>query len=210
MMRLQRAAGRRRRGHVSGGATTTPWPTPRAATAARPGAPLRLPLSPRRDPGPCEPSLRANASARSASLRLVHGLAHANHAPPGEKKAEFGAASSLARLARDAERGPAPSHPRGLRTDAPAGLRAALEPDRARTCRPALPGAGFAACPPSATEARRERVAGLVEINTHVDPIDWHGGRSLRDAGSIVATLAQAVTAAHRAKGGSSGSRSDF
>ena len=40
--------------------------------------------------------------------------------------------------------------------------------------------------------------AGLLQINTHVDPIDWHGTRSLADPAEIVARLAGSRRAARR------------
>ena len=34
---------------------------------------------------------------------------------------------------------------------------------------------------------------GFVEVNTHIDPIDWHGSRSVRPAGALIEALAGPV-----------------
>jgi len=38
-----------------------------------------------------------------------------------------------------------------------------------------------------------EPAPGLRQVNTHIDPIDWHGARSLADPGGLVAMAADAV-----------------
>ena len=47
----------------------------------------------------------------------------------------------------------------------------------------------------SGIAARREPAPGLRQINTHIDPIDWRGGRGLLPEDAIVARLAAAIAA---------------
>ena len=118
----------------------------------------------------------------------VHGLAHRNHAPPGEKPAEFGAHRPLATLMADAA----------------AGLRVARErlPNRlllpvfvppwnrlAPELAAALPDLGYrglsaVAGPP---------IPGLARFDATLDPIDWRGTRSLRDPETLLRDLTRAI-----------------
>jgi hypothetical protein len=118
----------------------------------------------------------------------VHGYAHRNHAPPGEKAQEF------------------PLH-RGvevIRAELGAGRRRLAElfgqrltgiyvpPWNRISAEVAelLPDAGFSAL--SAFGSRRLLAPGqrLSEINTHVDIIDWRGNRGGRDPGWLAHELA--------------------
>jgi hypothetical protein len=58
---------------------------------------------------------------------------------------------------------------------------------------PHLPGLGFRGLSTFTDRKAAHPVTGLVQINTHVDPIDWHGTRSLTDPASIIASLAGAA-----------------
>ncbi len=68
------------------------------ALAARTGWPVALAAIPAR----AEPSLAARVAEEAGVDLLVHGLAHANHAPADAKKAEFGPHRPLAALQTDA------------------------------------------------------------------------------------------------------------
>jgi predicted glycosyltransferase len=138
-----------------------------------------------------DPSLAAALANEPEAWALVHGLSHANHAPPHQKKAEFGAHRPLPALKRDAAE--------AIRI-ASAGLGAKLLPvfvppwNRiAPDLRPALPELGYRGLstfkdrPSSGSDPR------LVEVNTHLDPVDWHGTRSLADPQHLIAILAAAV-----------------
>ncbi len=154
------------------------------ALAEAHGAPLLLAAI----PSGIEPSLGERlAVAKSVSV-AVHGLAHHDHAPPGEKAAEFG-----------------PHRPLDARVaDAAAGLRIArarlaealllpvfvppwnrFAPDLAA----ALPGLGYrglSAVPGPA-------IPGLVRADATLDPIDWRGTRSVRDPDTLLHDLAAGI-----------------
>jgi predicted glycosyltransferase len=134
-----------------------------------------IPLGIAAVPATAQPSLAERLTAESQVALLVHGLSHVNHAPPGEKKAEFGRHRPSELLKRDA----------GLALDeAHARLGARLLPvfvppwnriDRDLVS--VLPGLGYRGLSTFNDRANRSPTAGLIQINTHLDPIDWHGTR---------------------------------
>ncbi|MEM6889503.1 MAG: polysaccharide deacetylase [Pseudomonadota bacterium] len=124
------------------------------------------------------------ASAHKTLVPVVHGWAHANHAPDGCKKAEFG-------------------HPR---RDAEADLHAGLKKLRGLFGARLLPlfvppwnrfdlslstplaRLGYCGISAFGTEPREEA---LPFLNTHIDPIDWHGTRSLASPDLLLASLVE-------------------
>ena len=129
------------------------------------------------------------ADTRRVSL-AVHGLAHADHAWPGDKPSEFGADRPLTLAVADAADGLRLARER-LPIDrllpvfvppwnrlAP-GLAAAL---------PALGYRGLSSVPGPA-------VPGLMRADVMVDPIDWRGTRSLVDPERLIDALCRAVAA---------------
>ena len=148
--------------------------------AAACGVPLLLAAI----PAEAEPSLGRRLADEGKIHLAVHGLAHANHAPAGEKPAEFGAHRPLAALAGDAAAGLALARRRFpqdrlLPVFVPPWNR--LAPGLAA----ALPGLGYRGLSASAGPP----VAGLVRADATLDPIDWRGTRSLRDPEALVAGL---------------------
>ena len=134
-----------RRAPPTGGRTVDLWwrdddavaPTPALdrllALARGRGAAARA----RGDPGAARPSLAARLAGEAGVRVLVHGWRHRNHAPPGAKSAEFGAAAT-ARRSRPRPRPGCWPAARRFGDRVAARLRAALEPDRAgRWPRPA-------------------------------------------------------------------------
>lgn len=114
----------------------------------------------------------------------VHGWAHENHAPDGEKKQELGAHRPagivLAELARA----------KAVIDRLFAGQAAlVLVPPWNRidaALLPALAETGFAAL----SVFGRAKQATIPIVNTHVDIVDWHGGRSGKDHRGMVRELA--------------------
>ncbi len=152
-----------------------------------------LPIALAAIPGGVERSLLERLGDEPQAHVVVHGLAHLNHAPPGEKKAEFGRHRPLAALARDAEA--------GLRL-AETACRAKLLPvfvppwnRAAPELLPLLSGVGYRGFSSFGDRRIREPAPGLRQINTHIDPIDWTGSRGLLPAEAVVARLAAAIAA---------------
>lgn len=123
---------------------------------------------------------------------LVHGWSHANHAAAGEKKVEFGSGRSPGDGARDAARGLSRLQevfgPKLTAVFVPPWNR--IAPDRAS----ALRGIGYAALSTYRSQ-RREAEGGLPVIDTHLDPIDWHGSRGLADPDRLLSELAALIAA---------------
>jgi predicted glycosyltransferase len=138
-----------------------------------------------------EPSLAARLAGEERVLALVHGSSHANHAPPGEKKAEFGRHRPVEAMAQEAERSLHAAKgllgARLLPVFVPPWNRIAPE------LTPHLPRLGYGALSAFRDREAAHPAPGLLQVNTHVDPIDWHGTRSLADPGGIVAAMAEAV-----------------
>ena len=103
---------------------------------------------------------------------LQHGTDHVNRAAPGEKKTEFPASESderaLERLAAAARRLKAMAGDRALPVLVPPWNRIR------ETLIGGLPGAGFTGL---SRDGKAKAVAGLAQVNTHIDIIAWHEGR---------------------------------
>ena len=135
-------------------------------------------------PKPATQALADHLIKRPATCVLVHGWAHTNHAPEGAKKAEF-------------------NHPRA---DALAESKAALTrldtlfglqllpmfvPPWNRvddTVAGALASQGYRVLSTFTSRPSRCR-DGVVQINTHIDPIDWKAGGGLRDEGDLISGI---------------------
>jgi hypothetical protein len=129
---------------------------------------------------------------------LQHGYAHANHALAPEKKVELGtqrpAMMTLGELATG-----------WMALERLFGSRAlaVLVPPWNRIASvlvPTLPEIGYRGLSTFGPRARVHPVRGLLQVNTHVDLIDWKGGRVFPGE---EATLAVLVTALERARSGS-------
>ena len=145
---------------------TEPTPALRRlhALAARSGVPLALAVIPLA----AVPELFAELEASV----LMHGTDHRNRAPGGEKKTEFPDGepedAALARLASGRARLAALAGPAFVPVLAPPWNRLK------RSLVSRLPEIGLHGL--TRYGARREAI-GVLEVNTHVDIIDWHGGR---------------------------------
>jgi hypothetical protein len=153
---------------------------------------LRLPVALAVVPARAERSLAARLADEPLATALVHGLAHANHAPPRERKAEFGPHRPLPVLVQEAEQ-------------ALAAARAALGPKVVPIFVPpwnriapaltaALPGLGYRGLSTFKDRAVPSPAPGLVQVNAHLDPIAWTASRSLADPAALIASLATAIS----------------
>jgi len=123
-------------------------------------------------PAQAEPGLAKRLRHEPNIAALQHGYAHQNHAGPDEKKSEFPNTRTINERLRDMQAG------RSALTDLLGDLLPVFVPPWNRLapdCLAAMPSLGFAAV--SAFQARSGywAAAGLATLNTHIDPIDWHG-----------------------------------
>jgi len=154
------------------------------ALATEVGLPVHLAIIPAR----AAPALAEVVAAHPRLIPVVHGWAHENHAPEGAKKAEFGAHRPLPDMACQARDGL-------LRLRALIGpaVQPMFVPPWNRIAPellPALPGLGYRMISTFTPRKSALVAPGLVQINTHLDPIDWRGSRSLADPGALIAQLA--------------------
>ncbi|PCJ10010.1 MAG: polysaccharide deacetylase [Rhodobacteraceae bacterium] len=137
------------------------------------GLPVHLAVIPR----DATAALAAYVAGTTQLIPVVHGWAHQNHAPQGEKKAEFGAHRALEQSLADADQ--------GLKTLRPLfgdQLEPMFVPPWNRISNDLLQGLaklGYTTLSTFTPRAQAEAAAGLAQVNTHLDPIQWKGSRSL-------------------------------
>lgn len=182
------------------GATATLWWRDDDATTATPalgrlfelsrtyGAPLALATIPALADDALATAVATAAESGGMVCVVQHGYAHLNHAPPSVKKAEFNDFRPLAEQEREIGQGRAL-----LATRFGAHFRPVFVPPWNRF--PATLAALLAGCGIVGLSTFKARVAahpspGIIQVNTHVDPIDWRGSRHLAEAELV---LAQAV-----------------
>lgn len=169
------------------------------AVAHTPALDRLLTLARRYDAGiglaviPCDlhASLASRLMDESSAFALVHGWSHDNHAPGETKKAEFGPHRSVGTMAAEAQRG---LHV--AREHLGAKLLPVFVPPWNRISGemiPHLPHLGFAGLSTFTDRGGASPAPGLLQINTHVDPIDWHGTRSAVGPQQIIAGLTEAI-----------------
>jgi hypothetical protein len=155
------------------------------AVAAATNTPLALAVIPKN----AEAALAAALEASGARVGVLqHGYAHANHAGEGDKKIELGrerpAEIVIAELAVGWERIEKLFGPRALPVMVPPWNR--IAPHIVAM----LPEMGYRGLSTFEARARPEAVAGLAQINTHIDIIDWAGSRKfVGTAAALAAAL---------------------
>jgi hypothetical protein len=167
--------------------------------ASRPSEPLErllalseraaVPLALAVVPLAASPALFAGLRARV----LLHGTDHRNRAAAGEKKTEFAAAepdeAAIERLRRAGER---------LAALAAAGFLPVLVPPWNRfklALVPRLPQAGLHGLSVYGARSAARAAAGVIEVNTHVDIIDWRGGRRFAGDEALLGAAAKHLAA---------------
>jgi hypothetical protein len=156
----------------------------------------RAPLSLAVVPARATRALADRLAAEPGVDLLQHGYAHLNHATPGEKKAELGPHRPAMIVLGELGTG-------WLALERLFGGRAlsVMVPPWNRIAPalvPTLPEIGFSGLSTFGPRQRVRPVRGLLQINTHVDLIDWKGGRGFAGEaavlGALVAALAHART----------------
>lgn len=143
-------------------------------------------------PGSATEALSDLVASDHRLVPMVHGWTHTNHAPQGSKKAEFGADRATSTCLSDARSGlrrmQALFGTRRLSVFVPPWNRIAPQVVAG------LAGEGFSALSCFGSRQAARPHPGLLQINTHCDPIDWHGSHSLIEPDLLlrqtVATLA--------------------
>jgi hypothetical protein len=123
----------------------------------------------------------------SAAQILVHGFAHQNHAPKGQAKREFGGARRIDDIVADLASGLAMARdafgPKALPVLVPPWNRIAP------TALVQLPQLGYRGISTWKPRLRPFPVRGLLQVNTHLDLIDWRRGRVVKDERLIAGLL---------------------
>lgn len=124
---------------------------------------------------------------------LTHGWRHANHASSGQKKAEFGShrplAAMLEEIATGQQRLEELFASRALSVFTPPWNRIAPELVEA------LPAIGFAAVSTFTPRKTKFAADGLLQVNTHLDPVAWKSGGGLLDPSLLDSQLARELEA---------------
>ncbi|MGC1496962.1 MAG: polysaccharide deacetylase family protein [Sulfitobacter sp.] len=148
---------------------------------------LSLPVHVAVIPKHAQKSLAVACAATPWAVPIVHGWAHENHAPEGQKKAEFGHSRSeaLTETAAGLDRLQALFGDNLLPMFVPPWNRI----DALLTTH--LAAQGYTALSTYTPRAKRLAAPNLVQINTHIDPIHWRGG------GGLVAPETQIAAIVH-------------
>jgi hypothetical protein len=151
------------------------------------GAPLALAVV----PAHATPALAARLGDTPMIDVLQHGYAHVNHAGPTEKKTEFGLQRPAMLMLGDLGTGWMAMErlfgKRALPVVVPPWNRIAPQ------LVPALPEIGYRGLSTFGARPRPEPVKGFAQINTHVDLIDWRGGRGFAGVEASLGALIQAL-----------------
>ena len=159
--------------------------TPQLRTLSELSLEIGLPVHLAVVPDAATPELAKFVHGAPNLIPIVHGWQHRNHAPAGSKKAEFGFP----------------------RADSALDLKAAMERMRDLFADDLFPmfvppwnridpllfeeltALGYLAVSTYLPRAQRCAAPGLVQINTHMDPINWRGNRGLVAPGHQLETL---------------------
>ncbi len=156
-----------------------------AALSAKLGLPVHLAVI----PAQATPELAAYCAANPQLVPVVHGWAHQNNAPAGEKKAEFGAPRPAQTTLADARQGL-----ETLQALFGNALRPMFVPPWNRIGQDTvqgLAGLGYSALSTFKPREAAGAAPGLIQINTHLDPIAWKTTRSLVPPQELILQVAR-------------------
>ncbi len=151
------------------------------------GAPLLLAVIPKF----VEDSLADCLETEAGVCVGVHGYAHVNHAPTGEKKQELGDHRPLTEVLGELEAG----RTRLCQRFGESFVDVLVPPWNrvSRNVQAALVNVGFSGLSCYGSEKKYSGLPGLAVANTHIDPVDWHGSRSLSDPERLIESIAKLV-----------------
>jgi peptidoglycan/xylan/chitin deacetylase (PgdA/CDA1 family) len=153
------------------------------ATAARFEVTIGLSVIPAR----LKPRLVKALEREPSAQVLVHGYAHENHARAGQAKRELGGARRLDEIVADLERGLALSRAAFGRRLLPVLVPPWNRISPAAVAR--LPKLGYRGLSTWKPRAAANPARRLIQVNTHLDVIDWRRGRIVKDEGLIAGLL---------------------
>ncbi len=158
--------------------------TPRLRQLVQLNDALNCPLHIAVIPRPASADLLDVCHAGHSVIPLVHGWTHESHAPEGTKKAEFGHPRADALAETDA----ALTRMRALFG---VSLLEMFVPPWNRIDGSVVAGLNAQGYRMLSTYLPRpaRHVSGLLQINTHIDPIHWRGGGGLADADGLIAGI---------------------
>ena len=127
-------------------------------------------------PAAAHPGLNSLLKSPADVAIAVHGISHENFADPGEKKCELVEGRSPQMLARQLRQG----FDSLLALAGDHTIPVVVPPWNriAKTLLPSLPAHGFRGISTYGDRRSNEPTQGLLQVNCHVDPINWRGGRS--------------------------------
>ena len=155
-----------------------------------------LPLALATIPAKMERSLIDCLQVAPQAVRLlVHGWQHENHALPPAKKTEFGIERPLPSLMNDARQGIDRIHETIGPSDKDLLVETFVPPWNriADSLVPQLPALGYKGLSTYKNRSTRSPVPGLVQVNCHIDPIDWKAGKSLIPIDALVTHIAACI-----------------
>ncbi|EWY40630.1 polysaccharide deacetylase [Skermanella stibiiresistens SB22] len=164
----------------------TPALTRLRAIATAHGVPVALAVI----PTGATPELAEHLRGWPGVSVLQHGLSHANHETPPAKKAELGAARPPDAVLEDLRQ--------GWRRLAGFDPLPVLVPPWNRIAAdviPRLPGLGYAGISTFTPRRQPCPAPGLIQVNTHVDVIDWRGGGGFAGTGAVIAATVRHLAA---------------
>lgn len=135
------------------------------------------------------PALAERLSREKGVSVLVHGWTHVSHAPADQKKAEFGAHRPVAEMIEEARQALETIErvfgSQAVRCFTPPWNR--ISPDLVA----ALPGLGYESLSTFGSRDQTEPAPGLVQINTHIDPIHFKGRPCLKPPALLAQRIAE-------------------
>jgi len=153
------------------------------------GAPLHLAIVPQ----PAKLELADRLRGLSGVFALTHGWKHTTHAPADSKKAEFGAHRPLSAMLEDIVAGRNRMQDlfgaKALPVFTPPWNR--IAGDLVSQLAPA----GFKAVSTYTPRAARFAAEGLLQVNTHLDPVAWKSGGGLLDPNLLDVQMARELEA---------------
>jgi hypothetical protein len=135
------------------------------------------------------PTLAPAIAEHPALIPVIHGWRHINHAPEGQKNAEFGHPRPDA--ADELEQSLHKMHqnfgPRLVKLFVPPWNR--ITPDLL----PVLAASGYTGVSTYGPREVAEPAEALTQINTHIDPIFWRGHRGLLDPDTLISGITKTL-----------------